>query len=88
MLIDEADFNEAQNKCSPRESTAAKNMYIALWNSFVHPIKTAMQMIANDNEIDSPALLHHLLHQYTGTADSVIKTYQLSLNNLLSQPSL
>eukprot|EP00957_Ditylum_brightwellii_P165602 12606440-Ditylum_brightwellii.AAC.1 len=57
-------------------------MYIALWKSFVHPIKIAMQTIADDNETDSPALLHHLLHQYTATAELVIRTYQLSLNNL------
>eukprot|EP00957_Ditylum_brightwellii_P032184 2440065-Ditylum_brightwellii.AAC.1 len=82
MLINEADLKEAQKKCSPKESTAAKNMYIALWKSFAHPIKTAMQTIADDNETDGPALLYHLLCQYTSMAESVIRTYQLSLNNL------
>eukprot|EP00957_Ditylum_brightwellii_P049616 3763445-Ditylum_brightwellii.AAC.1 len=57
-------------------------MYIALWKSFVRPIKTAMQTIADNNDTDSPALLYHLLRQYTGTTESVISTYQLSLNNL------
>eukprot|EP00957_Ditylum_brightwellii_P135267 10314261-Ditylum_brightwellii.AAC.1 len=57
-------------------------MYIALWKSFAHPIKTAMQTIADDNDTDGPALLYHLLHQYTCTSESVIRTYQLSLNNL------
>eukprot|EP00957_Ditylum_brightwellii_P124173 9465706-Ditylum_brightwellii.AAC.1 len=57
-------------------------MCIVLWKSFVRPIKTAMQMYANHNKTDDPALLYHLLHQYTGTAESVIITYQLSLNNL------
>eukprot|EP00957_Ditylum_brightwellii_P027943 2111133-Ditylum_brightwellii.AAC.1 len=57
-------------------------MYIALWKSFVRPIKTATQTIADDNKTDGPALLYHLFCQYTGTAESVIRTYQLSLNNL------
>eukprot|EP00957_Ditylum_brightwellii_P062669 4756920-Ditylum_brightwellii.AAC.1 len=82
MLIDEADLNKAQKKHSPKESTTAKNMYIALWKSFARPIKTAMQTIANDNKTDGPALLYHLLRQYTDTAGLVIRTYQLSLNNL------
>eukprot|EP00957_Ditylum_brightwellii_P089385 6806176-Ditylum_brightwellii.AAC.1 len=85
MLIDEADLKEAHTKRSLKESTAAKNMYIVLWKSFVCPIKTAMQTIANENESDSPVLLYHLLHQYTGTAELVIRTYQLSLNNLLEK---
>eukprot|EP00957_Ditylum_brightwellii_P107028 8166131-Ditylum_brightwellii.AAC.1 len=82
MLIDEADLKEVQKKSSPEESTAAKNMYITLWKSFVHPIKTAMQTIANDNETDCPALLYHLLCQCAGTAEPVIRTYHLSRNNL------
>eukprot|EP00957_Ditylum_brightwellii_P149787 11407218-Ditylum_brightwellii.AAC.1 len=57
-------------------------MYIVLWKSFTHPIKTVMQMYADNNEIDGPVLLYHLLRQYTGIADSVIRTYQLNLNNL------
>eukprot|EP00957_Ditylum_brightwellii_P149484 11383627-Ditylum_brightwellii.AAC.1 len=69
-------------KHSPEQSTAAKNMYITLWKAFAHPIKTAMQTIANDNETDDPALLYHLLCQYTVAAELVIRTYQLSLNNL------
>eukprot|EP00957_Ditylum_brightwellii_P188717 14365305-Ditylum_brightwellii.AAC.1 len=68
MLIDEADLKDAQRKRSQEGSTAAKNMYIALWKSFTHPIKTAMQTIANDNDMDGPALLYHILRQYTGTA--------------------
>eukprot|EP00957_Ditylum_brightwellii_P010040 757642-Ditylum_brightwellii.AAC.1 len=82
MLIDEADLNEAQKKCSPKEFTAAKNMYIMLWKSFTRPIKTAMQTIINDNKTDGPALLYHILRQYTGTAESVIRAYQLSLDKL------
>eukprot|EP00957_Ditylum_brightwellii_P128097 9770201-Ditylum_brightwellii.AAC.1 len=57
-------------------------MYITLWKLFAHSIKTAMQTIADDNETDGPALLYHLLCQYTGMAEIVIRTYQLSLNNL------
>eukprot|EP00957_Ditylum_brightwellii_P033997 2574792-Ditylum_brightwellii.AAC.1 len=60
-------------------------MCIVLWKSFAHPIKTAIQTIDNDNETDGPALLYHLLCQYTGTAKLVIRTYQLSLNNLLEK---
>eukprot|EP00957_Ditylum_brightwellii_P101557 7740049-Ditylum_brightwellii.AAC.1 len=37
---------------------------------------------SDDNKTDGPALLYHLLPQYTGTAESGIRTYQLSLNNL------
>eukprot|EP00957_Ditylum_brightwellii_P175904 13394578-Ditylum_brightwellii.AAC.1 len=44
-----------------------------------------MQTFPNDNETDIQALLYHLLHQYTNTAESVIRTYQLSLNNLLEK---
>eukprot|EP00957_Ditylum_brightwellii_P143651 10944690-Ditylum_brightwellii.AAC.1 len=69
MLIDEADLKEAQKKRSPEESTAAKNMHIALWKSFARPIKTAIQTISNDNKTDGPALLYHLLCQYIGTAE-------------------
>eukprot|EP00957_Ditylum_brightwellii_P126706 9657477-Ditylum_brightwellii.AAC.1 len=57
-------------------------MYITLWKAFAHPIKAAMQTIADDNNTDGPALLYHLLLQYTGTAEPVIRTYQISLNNL------
>eukprot|EP00957_Ditylum_brightwellii_P145963 11115361-Ditylum_brightwellii.AAC.1 len=46
-----------------------------------------MQTIADDNKTDGPALLYHLLHQYTGTAELVIRTYQLSLNNQLEKLS-
>eukprot|EP00957_Ditylum_brightwellii_P065903 4997562-Ditylum_brightwellii.AAC.1 len=42
-----------------------------------------MQMIANGIRIDGPALLYHLFCQYTSTEESVICTYQVSLNNLL-----
>eukprot|EP00957_Ditylum_brightwellii_P139874 10658790-Ditylum_brightwellii.AAC.1 len=52
MLSDEANLKEAQRKCSQEESTAVKNMYIAIWKSFVRPIKTAMQTIADDNDTD------------------------------------
>eukprot|EP00957_Ditylum_brightwellii_P032482 2461597-Ditylum_brightwellii.AAC.2 len=35
--------------------------------------------------MDDPTLLYHLLCQYMGTAEMVIKTYLLSLNNLLEK---
>eukprot|EP00957_Ditylum_brightwellii_P025363 1918767-Ditylum_brightwellii.AAC.1 len=82
MLIDEDDLKGARLKCSPKEAAAAKNMFITLWKSFACPIKTAMQMYTDNNEIDGPALVYHLLRKYTGTAESVIGTYQLNLNNL------
>eukprot|EP00957_Ditylum_brightwellii_P116902 8917715-Ditylum_brightwellii.AAC.1 len=41
-----------------------------------------MQTFADDNETDGPALLYHLLCQCTDMAESVVRTYQLSLNNL------
>eukprot|EP00957_Ditylum_brightwellii_P079061 6012886-Ditylum_brightwellii.AAC.1 len=41
-----------------------------------------MQTYANNNKIDGPVLLYHLLRQYTGTTESIIRTYQLNLNNL------
>eukprot|EP00957_Ditylum_brightwellii_P099153 7552073-Ditylum_brightwellii.AAC.1 len=40
-----------------------------------------MQTYANNNKINGPALLYHLLRKYTGTAESVIRIYQLNLNN-------
>eukprot|EP00957_Ditylum_brightwellii_P031306 2373321-Ditylum_brightwellii.AAC.1 len=60
-------------------------MYIVLRKSFMHPIKTAMQAIADDSKTDGPALLYHLLRQYTGMAELVIRIYQLSFNNLLEK---
>eukprot|EP00957_Ditylum_brightwellii_P158330 12051956-Ditylum_brightwellii.AAC.1 len=41
-------------KCSPKDPTTVKNIYIMLWKAFAHPIKTAMQTIADDNETDGP----------------------------------
>eukprot|EP00957_Ditylum_brightwellii_P125593 9573240-Ditylum_brightwellii.AAC.1 len=82
MLIDKDDLKGARLKCSPDKATAAKIMYIVLCKSFARPIKTVMQMYANNNRIDGPALLYHLLLQCTGTAESIIRTYQLNLNNL------
>eukprot|EP00957_Ditylum_brightwellii_P139440 10627110-Ditylum_brightwellii.AAC.1 len=82
MLIDENDLKGARLKHSPEEATAAKNMYTALWKSFACPIKTVMQTYPDNNEIDGPAFLYHLLRQCTKTAESVIRTYQLNLNNL------
>eukprot|EP00957_Ditylum_brightwellii_P117488 8960455-Ditylum_brightwellii.AAC.1 len=61
MLIDENDLKVARLKRSPREATAAKSMYITLWKSFTCPIKTAMQMYADSNDIDGPVLLRNLL---------------------------
>eukprot|EP00957_Ditylum_brightwellii_P198594 15135912-Ditylum_brightwellii.AAC.1 len=52
LLIDEADPNEVQKKCSPKESTTTKDMYITLGKSFARPIKIAMQTITNNNETD------------------------------------
>eukprot|EP00957_Ditylum_brightwellii_P058028 4400550-Ditylum_brightwellii.AAC.1 len=85
MLIDVANLVQARLNCTPEEKMVVKNMYIALWKSFVQPIKTAMQTYANDNKTDSPALLYHLFHQYTDMSESVIRIYQLSLNNLLEK---
>eukprot|EP00957_Ditylum_brightwellii_P060528 4595805-Ditylum_brightwellii.AAC.1 len=41
-----------------------------------------MQEHADSHDTDGPALLYHLLWQYTGTAESVIHDQQLCLNNL------
>eukprot|EP00957_Ditylum_brightwellii_P187161 14254849-Ditylum_brightwellii.AAC.1 len=46
-----------------------------------------MQMHANSHNTDSPALLYHLLWQYTGTAGSIIRDQQLCLNNLSNKLS-
>eukprot|EP00957_Ditylum_brightwellii_P136213 10388426-Ditylum_brightwellii.AAC.2 len=85
MLINEADCIQARLNRTPEEKTATKNMYIALWKLFAQPIKTVMQTYANDNKTDGPALLYHHLCQYTGMTESVMRTYQLSLNNLLEK---
>eukprot|EP00957_Ditylum_brightwellii_P176650 13454987-Ditylum_brightwellii.AAC.1 len=82
MLIDENDLKGARIKHSTKEASAAKNMYIAPWKSFAYPIKMAMQTYTDYNKINAPALLYHLLRQYTKTAESVIRTYQMNLNNL------
>eukprot|EP00957_Ditylum_brightwellii_P161466 12293936-Ditylum_brightwellii.AAC.1 len=82
MLIDGQDLKWVRMKQSLEEATATKNIYIMLWKSFACQIKTAMQTAADKNETDGPALLFHLLSQYTGPAELVIKTYQQSLNNL------
>eukprot|EP00957_Ditylum_brightwellii_P003512 266019-Ditylum_brightwellii.AAC.1 len=57
-------------------------MYISLWKPLACPIKSAMQMHANSHNTDDPALLYHLLWQYTGTADSIIRNQKIYLNNL------
>eukprot|EP00957_Ditylum_brightwellii_P186223 14176926-Ditylum_brightwellii.AAC.1 len=57
-------------------------MYILLWKSLARPVKAVMQVHANSHDTDGPALLYHLLPQYTGTAESVIHDQQLRLNNL------
>eukprot|EP00957_Ditylum_brightwellii_P209606 15362433-Ditylum_brightwellii.AAC.1 len=44
-----------------------------------------MQTAADNNEEDGSALLCHLLHQYTGNAELVIRSYQSSLNNILDK---
>eukprot|EP00957_Ditylum_brightwellii_P077783 5910947-Ditylum_brightwellii.AAC.1 len=41
-----------------------------------------MQMHANNHDTDGSALLYHLLWQYTGTANIIIRDQQLRLNNL------
>eukprot|EP00957_Ditylum_brightwellii_P001308 102847-Ditylum_brightwellii.AAC.1 len=82
MLIDEDDLKGTRLKHSLEEAISAKNMYIVLWKSFTCPIKTAMQTCNDNNKINGPALLYHLLRQYTGTAESVIRIYQLNLNNI------
>eukprot|EP00957_Ditylum_brightwellii_P089863 6843512-Ditylum_brightwellii.AAC.1 len=85
MLIDEDDLKGARLKHSPEEAIAAKNMYITLWNSFACSFKMMMQMYTDNNKIDGPALLCHLIRKYTGTAESVIRTYQLNPNNLMDK---
>eukprot|EP00957_Ditylum_brightwellii_P092200 7019323-Ditylum_brightwellii.AAC.1 len=85
MLLGDENLNRARAKRSPEEATATKNMYIVLWKLFVHQIKTTMQTITDDNKEDGPALLCHLLCQYMGTAELVIRTYQTPLNNLLEK---
>eukprot|EP00957_Ditylum_brightwellii_P113733 8671337-Ditylum_brightwellii.AAC.1 len=47
-------------------------MYIALWKSFAHQIKTAMKIITDNNMIN-------------GTAELVIRTNHSFLNNLLEK---
>eukprot|EP00957_Ditylum_brightwellii_P126293 9628615-Ditylum_brightwellii.AAC.1 len=46
-----------------------------------------MQMHANSHDTDSPALLYHLLQQYTDTADCIICDQQFCLNNLSNKLS-
>eukprot|EP00957_Ditylum_brightwellii_P212222 15367100-Ditylum_brightwellii.AAC.1 len=60
-------------------------MYIMLWLSFIHQIKTALQTVVDNNKTDGPALLYHLICQYRCTAKLGTRTYQLSLNNLLEK---
>eukprot|EP00957_Ditylum_brightwellii_P033657 2551112-Ditylum_brightwellii.AAC.1 len=57
-------------------------MYISMWKSLDCPIKIAMQMHANSHDTDGPALLYHILWQYTDTTNSIICDQQLCLDNL------
>eukprot|EP00957_Ditylum_brightwellii_P096948 7382969-Ditylum_brightwellii.AAC.1 len=82
MQITEDDLKMSKSRCNQEQVQAATNMYISLWKSLTHPIKTAMQMHADNHNTDSPALLYHLLQQYTGTANSIICDQHLCINNL------
>eukprot|EP00957_Ditylum_brightwellii_P002788 214793-Ditylum_brightwellii.AAC.1 len=68
MLLEDEELERARSKRSPEEAIATKNMYIMLWKSLIHRIKTAIQTITDDNKEDGPALLCHLLCQYIGTS--------------------
>eukprot|EP00957_Ditylum_brightwellii_P024232 1828059-Ditylum_brightwellii.AAC.1 len=85
MLLEDEDLKRARTKRSSDKATAVKNMYIVLWKSLACQIKTAMKIITDDNKEDDLIFLCHLLCQYTGTAELVIRTYQTSLNNLLEK---
>eukprot|EP00957_Ditylum_brightwellii_P091958 7001766-Ditylum_brightwellii.AAC.1 len=80
MQITEDDLKLSKSGHNQEQVQAATNMYISLWKSLTRPIKTAMQMHANSHDTDVPALLYHLLWQYTGTANSIIHDQQLCLN--------
>eukprot|EP00957_Ditylum_brightwellii_P064499 4894877-Ditylum_brightwellii.AAC.1 len=82
MQITNNDIKLSKANRNPDQNRAATNMYILLWKSLVRPVKTVMQVHANSHDTDSPALLYHLLRQYTGTVESVICDQQLCLNNL------
>eukprot|EP00957_Ditylum_brightwellii_P139907 10661215-Ditylum_brightwellii.AAC.1 len=82
MQITEGDIKLSKANRNSDQNRAATNMYILLLKSLARPVKTAMQVHANSHNTDVPALLHHLLRQYTGTAESVICDQQLCLNNL------
>eukprot|EP00957_Ditylum_brightwellii_P161072 12263442-Ditylum_brightwellii.AAC.1 len=82
MQITEDDLKLSKSRRNHKQVQAAMNMYISLWKSLACPIKTAMQMHVNSYNTDGPALLYHLLWQYTGTAGNVIRDQQLCLNNL------
>eukprot|EP00957_Ditylum_brightwellii_P021700 1636710-Ditylum_brightwellii.AAC.1 len=76
MLLDEDDLKGARLKCSPNEATAAKNMCIAMWKSFACPIKTAMQMYADNNEDLSaePEVLGFNIDKFCNYAVKTLKT--------------
>eukprot|EP00957_Ditylum_brightwellii_P084582 6431816-Ditylum_brightwellii.AAC.1 len=82
MQFTEDNLKTSKSNCNQEQVQAATNMYISLWKSLAHPIKTAMKVHADSHDTDSPALLYHLLWQYTGTANNIIHDQQLHLNNL------
>eukprot|EP00957_Ditylum_brightwellii_P195271 14876724-Ditylum_brightwellii.AAC.1 len=69
MQITEDDIKLSKANHNSDQNRAATNMYILLWKSLACLVKTAMQVHANSHDTGSPALLYHLLRQYTSTAE-------------------
>eukprot|EP00957_Ditylum_brightwellii_P114276 8712997-Ditylum_brightwellii.AAC.1 len=82
MQITKDNLKMSKSNHNQEQVQDVTNMYISLWKSLAHLIKTAMQMHADSHDTDSLALLYHLLWQYTATANSIIHDQQLCLNNL------
>eukprot|EP00957_Ditylum_brightwellii_P115326 8794305-Ditylum_brightwellii.AAC.1 len=69
MQITDNDIKLSKANRKSDQNRAATNMYMLLWKSLVRPVKTAMQVHVNSHDTDGPALLYHLLQQYTGTTE-------------------
>eukprot|EP00957_Ditylum_brightwellii_P038372 2900749-Ditylum_brightwellii.AAC.1 len=85
MLINQEVLIGDRCTCSPDDTIAKKNMYVAVWKTFSYNTNTVMQIYGNNIKTNGAALLHHLLIIYTGISESVIKICQISLNNLLEK---
>eukprot|EP00957_Ditylum_brightwellii_P002879 220903-Ditylum_brightwellii.AAC.1 len=72
MSISEDDILLTKASAMVQDTSAAINMFVALWSTFDRKEKTSKQSKAEKYSGDGIALIYHTLCKYTGSAESVI----------------